>query len=584
MIPCNIHYYFHMEHMAGITTTNHYESVHGRRITCCDYYAHMLQIEAQKLRWIRFHQIDIRAELYEGLQDCLTAGENNAGNVGRRIILPSSFTGSPRDMYQRYQDAMAIVQKFECTVQENDSYPIYQRCNDHRSVALDNEGEVVVDNGWSSSKYICTRIFQNIILASLRKKMAKEEHNPKGPKSFDDLLTVDGVHYLTFKQAAEKHGLLEDDNSIRECLVEARSFRMPSALRRLFATILLYQHKRSIKEFDLPQISEGFEDMRAISGVIEHELSIPISDDDLYGSRVLNAGGIGKTFLYRTLLASFRNDGCIILATATSGIAANLLPGGRTTHSKFKIPIKFEPMAMCRFRGDFRQVLPVVIIGTKSQIIKASIIESSLWYSVKVLNLSKNMRAQHDPHFSDFLLRVGNGDELTIENDMIRIPDSMAMHWEGENSIDELINAIFPDLSYHMYDTDYMETRAIITPLNDDVNKLNEKAINAFPGEEVTYYSFDSVPDDTRNLYLPEFLNSISPRNLLPHKLVLKKGQTIPNVGIYLPNHVFSHGQLYVALSRGVSKRTTKVLVKKGTNDDHFGIYTKNVANAFWVK
>ncbi|KAL0381194.1 UNVERIFIED_CONTAM: hypothetical protein Sangu_0183700 [Sesamum angustifolium] len=393
-----------------------------------------------------------------------------------------------------------------------------------------------------------------------------------GPKSFDDLLTVDGIHYLTFKQAAEKHGLLEDDNSIRDCLVEARSFRMPSALRRLFATILLYcepsgvrmlweenyphmiedypsssnvnslyimnkllhdindilqQHKRSIKEFDLPQISEGFEDMRAISGLIEHELSIPISDDDLYGSRVLNAGGTGKTFLYRTLLANFRNDGCIILATATSGIAANLLPGGRTAHSKFKIPIKFEPMAMCHFidrtfrdmlgvdlpfggkvmilGGDFRQVLPVVINGTKSQIIKASIVESSLWSSVKVLNLSENMRAQHDPHFSDFLLRVGNGDEPTIENDMIRIPDSMAMHWEGENSIDELINAIFPDLSSHMYDTDYMENRAIITPLNDDVNKLNEKAINAFPGEEVTYYSFDSVPDDTRNLYLPEF-------------------------------------------------------------------------------
>ena len=35
------------------------------------------------------------------------------------------------------------------------------------------------------------------------------------------------------------------------------------------------------------------------------------------------------------------------------------------------------------------------------------------------------------------------------------------------------------------------------------------------------------------------------------------QGQTIPNVGIYLPEPVFSHGQLYVALSRGVSRRTT---------------------------
>jgi ATP-dependent DNA helicase PIF1 len=29
------------------------------------------------------------------------------------------------------------------------------------------------------------------------------------------------------------------------------------------------------------------------------------------------------------------------------------------------------------------------------------------------------------------------------------------------------------------------------------------------------------------------------------------QGQTIPNVGIYLPEPVFSHGQLYVGLSRG---------------------------------
>ncbi|KAF1858922.1 hypothetical protein Lal_00000742 [Lupinus albus] len=43
------------------------------------------------------------------------------------------------------------------------------------------------------------------------------------------------------------------------------------------------------------------------------------------------------------------------------------------------------------------------------------------------------------------------------------------------------------------------------------------------------------------------------------------QGQTIPNVGIYLPKHVFGHGQLYVVLSRGVSKSTTKILIKEGT-------------------
>ncbi|KAL0337588.1 UNVERIFIED_CONTAM: hypothetical protein Scaly_2033900 [Sesamum calycinum] len=95
--------------------TRGYSSIllHGGRLLQQYVVDNYVKIETQKLRWVRFHQHDIRAELYEGLQDCLDAGENDAGNVGRRTILPSSFIGSPRDMFQRYQDAMAIVQKFE---------------------------------------------------------------------------------------------------------------------------------------------------------------------------------------------------------------------------------------------------------------------------------------------------------------------------------------------------------------------------------------------------------------------------------------------------------------------------------------
>jgi ATP-dependent DNA helicase PIF1 len=38
------------------------------------------------------------------------------------------------------------------------------------------------------------------------------------------------------------------------------------------------------------------------------------------------------------------------------------------------------------------------------------------------------------------------------------------------------------------------------------------------------------------------------------------QGQTIPNVGIFLPDAVFSHDQLYVALSRATAKQNVKVL------------------------
>lgn len=37
-------------------------------------------------------------------------------------------------------------------------------------------------------------------------------------------------------------------------------------------------------------------------------------------------GGTGKTFLYKALLARVRSEGLIAIATATSGIAASILP------------------------------------------------------------------------------------------------------------------------------------------------------------------------------------------------------------------------------------------------------------------
>jgi ATP-dependent DNA helicase PIF1 len=37
------------------------------------------------------------------------------------------------------------------------------------------------------------------------------------------------------------------------------------------------------------------------------------------------------------------------------------------------------------------------------------------------------------------------------------------------------------------------------------------------------------------------------------------QGQTIPNVGVYLPAPVFSHGQLYVAMSRATSRTNIKI-------------------------
>lgn len=69
-------------------------------------------IEEQRLRWMRNNQNELRVELYHNLCDAVTRGDTNAEAIGQRIVLPSTFTGSPRYMIQNYQDAMALCRTF----------------------------------------------------------------------------------------------------------------------------------------------------------------------------------------------------------------------------------------------------------------------------------------------------------------------------------------------------------------------------------------------------------------------------------------------------------------------------------------
>jgi ATP-dependent DNA helicase PIF1 len=265
--------------------------------------------------------------------------------------------------------------------------------------------------------------------------------------------------------------------------------------------------------------------------------------------------------------------------------------------------------------------------------------------------------------FSSYLLRIGNETEETIENDYVHLPEDIVIGYtdDNEDSINTLIQHIFPSLEENARSVEYMSTRPILSTKNEHVDQLNTKMIAMFSGEEKVYHSFDSVDDDSRNNYPIEFLNSITPNGLPPHVLIVKincpvillrnldpnnglcngtrlmvrafqdnaidteivggqhqgkrvfitripmspsddislpfklkrkqfpirlnfaitinkaQGQTIPNVGIYLPEPVFSHGQLYVALSRGVSRSTTRFLAKPNQELDSTWNTTKNI-------
>ncbi|WVZ97012.1 hypothetical protein U9M48_042579 [Paspalum notatum var. saurae] len=122
----------------------------------------------------------------------------------------------------------------------------------------------------------------------------------------------------------------------------------------------------------------------------------------------------------RPCLRHYASQDKIAVATATSGVAASIMQivnGGRTAHSRFKIPLNIDDGA----------VLPVVRKGTRAQIVAASLRKSYLWESMIHLKLVRNMRAQSDPWFAEYLLRIGGGTEETNSDSEIRLPDDVCV-------------------------------------------------------------------------------------------------------------------------------------------------------------
>ncbi|XP_074266504.1 uncharacterized protein LOC141589779 [Silene latifolia] len=198
--------------------------------------------------------------------------------------------------------------------------------------------------------------------------------NIRGPKSFEDLRSVNGVLCGSFRESAYKRGLLEADNSIEHCLEEAVRYQMPSAFRRLFTTLLIYckpknprlmwdkyydslledyaynfptqQHKvlqltlaniccilesmgNSFNTFDFGNLKlDNIYLCHLKTKEIEEELNIPVSSEDIQVVNMLND--------------EQRIKGIICAAVASSGIAAANLAGGRTANYRFKIPLDIE--------------------------------------------------------------------------------------------------------------------------------------------------------------------------------------------------------------------------------------------------
>lgn len=167
------------------------------------------------------------------------------------------------------------------------------------------------------------------------------------------------------------------------------------------------------------------------------------------------------------------------------------------------------------FAEDFRQILPVVVNGSRNDIIKVSIKQFSMWPNFTQLQLAHNMRAHDDLEFAQWVLKVGDGSANEDSYDHFELPRRCIV----DNSI---VDHIF-GVSLNTNDYKSYLMKAILTPKNDDCFQLNDQVVEKIPGLLKIYESSDAVVEDDQNdvlNYAVEFLNSITPAGLPPHILI----------------------------------------------------------------
>ncbi|XP_076947742.1 uncharacterized protein LOC143619778 [Bidens hawaiensis] len=317
----------------------------------------------------------------------------------------------------------------------------------------------------------------------------------KDPKSFEEILTVNGRLQPSFGDACYTIGLLEDDQEYIEAIEEASHSSLGYALRTLFATMLVIANEDQIKQLTLFEIEKillrnysslrkykitPFPDAEYISiasnSLIHEELSY---DQNLLKKNVFDRimmavqqnkggvffvygyGGISKMYLWKTLSTAIRSKGKIVLTVASSGIASLLLTGGHTTHSRYS-------------EGN--------VGGPNDGVATIDIVDNLL--------------------IKDFV-----------------------------DPISKPFDFVYHDILQNHENQYYFQDRTILAPTNEIADEINDSLLKVFSGDKVEYLSSDTICSSEYingmvdvALYSPELLNGLRISALPNHKLVLKVG------------------------------------------------------------
>ncbi|KAL4582397.1 hypothetical protein LXL04_006945 [Taraxacum kok-saghyz] len=103
-----------------------------------------------------------------------------------------------------------------------------------------------------------------------------------GPTCFEDLYTYNNLIHPTFRKAALERGLIESDQSLSQCLAESSLFQFHVALRRLFATILVFCDPGDVRKLWNDHYHDMSEDYMRQNENVERVQNMVLTDINLF--------------------------------------------------------------------------------------------------------------------------------------------------------------------------------------------------------------------------------------------------------------------------------------------------------------
>nr|GEX19457.1 DNA helicase [Tanacetum cinerariifolium] len=395
----------------------------------------------------------------------------------------------------------------------------------------------------------------------------------KGCKSFIDIRKVNGTIYPTNKAACQAIGLLGGDEEWITAFEEA-DFGLPTPPEDMLCLLqnrLLMEETNYNQGLLLQEMNSLIPRLNEDQRLIFNEITSAIKCNVQKLIFVYEHGGTGKTFLWKAITTALRLEEKIVLTVAASGIAALLLPSGRTAHSRFQIPLNLKDECICNIRKNsqladlLRQT--DLIIWDEAPMNDRRCFEALDRSLSDILNgpntlfggksimlggfttymLRQNMRLHHPEiteaekirtqDFSTWLLNIGDGtigepDETDNQDTFnVDIPSEFCIP-DSDAVLTNLINFIY-DKTLQTATPRDLQKKVIVCPKNESADMINAQVLSLVNHEQHVYLSSDEATPhgndkgETELLYPSEYLNSLNFSGFPPHRLELKVGAPI---------------------------------------------------------